>query len=51
VLVGKPEGKRPFRRSKYRWEELLWWIFSKWDGGGAWNGLISLKIGSGGRHL
>jgi hypothetical protein len=23
VLVGKPEGKRPFRRSKYRWEELL----------------------------
>jgi hypothetical protein len=21
VLVGKPEGKRPFGRSRYRWED------------------------------
>jgi hypothetical protein len=20
ILVGKPEGKRPFRRSRHRWE-------------------------------
>ena len=29
---------------------ILRLIFSKWDGG-AWNGLISLRIGSGGGHL
>jgi len=23
VLVGKPEGKRPFRRLKRRWEEYI----------------------------
>jgi hypothetical protein len=29
---------------------ILRWIFKKW-GGSAWNGLIWLRIGTGGRHL
>jgi len=28
ILVGKPEGKRPLRRHRHRWQ--LWvWIFGK----------------------
>jgi len=23
ILVGKPEGKRPFRRSRHRWEDNI----------------------------
>jgi len=23
ILVGKPQGKRPFRRPRYRWEDNL----------------------------
>jgi hypothetical protein len=23
VLVGKPEGKRPLRRPRYRWENMI----------------------------
>jgi hypothetical protein len=23
VLVGKPEGKRPFGRTRYRWEDII----------------------------
>jgi len=31
---------------------ILRWIFRKWDGaGGAWTGLIWLKIGTGGGQL
>jgi hypothetical protein len=29
VLVGKPEGKRPLRRPRRRWEIILRWIFKK----------------------
>jgi len=47
VLVGKPEGKRPFGRPKRRWEDNIKWIFKKWDGVG-WTGLIWLGIGTGG---
>ena len=32
VLVGKPEGKRPFGISRRRWEDMLKWIFRTWDG-------------------
>ena len=51
VLVGKPEGKRPLRRSKYTWkdnikvdlQEVGWW------GGMDW--IVWFRIGTGGRHL
>jgi hypothetical protein len=29
VLVGTPEGKRPFGRPRHRWEIILRWIFWK----------------------
>jgi len=32
--VGKPEGRRPLGRHGDRWEDILRWIFRKWDGGG-----------------
>jgi len=50
VLMGKPEGKRPFGRPRCRWGIILRWIFRKWDVG-AWTGLNWLRIGIGGRHL
>jgi hypothetical protein len=36
VLVGKPEGKRPFGRPRRRWKKILKWVFRKWDGGVDW---------------
>jgi hypothetical protein len=48
VLVGKPEGKRPFGRPRRRWEDR--WIFRKWDVG-VWTGSSWLRIGTGGGHL
>jgi hypothetical protein len=50
VLVGKSEEKRPLGRPRHRWEDILRWIFRKWDVG-AWNGLIWLRNGTGGGHL
>jgi hypothetical protein len=32
VLVGKPEGKRPFGRPKRRWEDNIKMIFRKLEG-------------------
>jgi hypothetical protein len=29
VLVGKPDGKRPLGRPRYRWEDNIGWIFRK----------------------
>jgi len=50
VLVGKPEGKRPLGRHRYRWKKNV-----KMDlqevGCGTWTGLIWLSIGTGGGHL
>jgi hypothetical protein len=40
VLVGKPEGKRPLRRPRRRWEENI-----KTDGK-AWTGRIWLRKGT-----
>jgi len=33
VLLGKPEGKRPLRRPRRRWENNMKWIFRKEDVG------------------
>ena len=47
VLVRKPEGKRPLRRPRHRWEDNI-----KMDlqevGFGLWNGSSWLSIGTGG---
>jgi hypothetical protein len=40
-LVGKPEGKRPLRRSKHRWEHSLEWILGK--RGKVWTRFIWLR--------
>ena len=50
VLVGKPEGKRPFGRPRRRWEDNIMMIFRKWDVG-VWTGSSWLRIGTGGGHL
>jgi len=50
ILVGKPEGKRPFGRTRRRWENNIKCIFKKWDGLG-WSGLIWLGIGTSGGPL
>jgi hypothetical protein len=42
VLVGKPEGKRPLRRPRHRWEDNMW-IFRKWDVG--WIDLVQDRDG------
>jgi hypothetical protein len=45
ILVGRPEGRRPLGRPRRRWEDNIKWIFKKLVGG-AWTGLIWLRIGS-----
>jgi len=50
VLVGKPEGKKLLGRPKHRWEDILRWIYRKWDAG-IWTGSSWLRIGTGGGHL
>jgi hypothetical protein len=48
VLMGKPEGKRPFGRPRRRWEdgirmalrEIGWWIGFNWLRIGAGGGLL-----------
>jgi hypothetical protein len=50
VLVGKPEGKIPLGKPRFRWEGNI-----KMDiqevGCGSWTDLIWLRIGIGGRFL
>jgi hypothetical protein len=50
VLVGKPEGKKPLRRPRRRWEDNI-----KMDlqevGWAAWTGFIWLRLGTRGGHL
>jgi hypothetical protein len=48
VLMGKPEGKRPQGRSRYRWEDNIKMDLQEV---GVWTGLSWLRIGTGGRHL
>ena len=50
VLVGKPEGKRPFGRPRHRWEDNIKMDFQE-VGCGAWTGSSWLRIGTGGGHL
>jgi len=49
-LMGKPEGKRPLRRPRRRWENNI-----KKDlqevGWGVWTGSNWLRIGTGGGYL
>jgi hypothetical protein len=48
--VGKPEGKIPLGRLRREWEDNIKLDLQKWDGG-AWTGLIWLRIGAGGGLL
>jgi hypothetical protein len=36
ILVGRPEGRRPFGRPRRRWRIILKLILKKWDGGMDW---------------
>jgi hypothetical protein len=38
VLVGKPEGKRPFERPRRRWEDGIKMDLSETGWGGVWSG-------------
>jgi len=49
VLVGKPEGKRTFGRTRRRLEDNIK-MDLKWDVG-AWTGSSWLRIGTGGGCL
>jgi hypothetical protein len=50
ILVGRPEGRRPLRRPRRRWEGNI-----KMDlqevGWGTWTGLSWLRMGTGGGLL
>ena len=50
VLVGKPEGKRPLRRPRPRWEDNIK-IDLQEVGCGVWTGSSWLRVGTGGGHL
>jgi hypothetical protein len=50
ILVGRPEGRRPLGRPKRRWEDNIEMDLQE-VGWGAWNGLIWLRIGTGGGLL
>jgi hypothetical protein len=45
VLVGKPEGKRTFRRSRHRWEDNIR-MDRKEIVSGLWTGCVGFRIGS-----
>jgi len=46
VLVGKPEGKRPFGRPRRKWGIILRWIFRKRDVV-VWTGSKWIRVGTG----
>jgi hypothetical protein len=50
LLVGKPEGRRPLRGPRHRWEYNIK-IDLREVGWGAWTGSIWLRIGTGGGLL
>jgi hypothetical protein len=47
---GHSRGERPLGRPRRRWEDILKWIFRKWDMP-AWTGSVWLRIVIGGGHL
>ena len=51
ILIGKPEGKSPLGRSRLRWEDNIKMCIQEVGWGGAWTGLIWLRIGTSGEHL
>jgi hypothetical protein len=51
VLVGRPEGRRPLGRPRRRWEDDIKMDLQEVGLGGAWTGLIWLRIGTGGGLL
>jgi hypothetical protein len=53
ILEGRPEGRRPLGRPRRRWEDNIKIYLQevRWGGGGAWTGLIWLRIGTGGGLL
>jgi hypothetical protein len=48
---GKPEGMRSLGRPRRRWEDNIKMDLQEMECGGAWTGLIWLRIGTGGGHL
>jgi hypothetical protein len=46
VLVGKPEGKRPHRRPRRRWEDGIKMNLGEIDWRGGWSGFTWLRIGT-----
>jgi len=46
VLMDKPEGKRPLRRHRHRWEDNSKMNLQKWDVG-VWTGSSWLRMGTG----
>ena len=50
VLVGKPQGKRPFGRPRRRWEYNIQMDLRKWDVG-VWTGSSWLRITISGGHV
>jgi hypothetical protein len=47
---GETYGNRPLGRPRRRWEDILRWIFRKWDVG-VWTESGWFRIGAGGGHL
>jgi hypothetical protein len=50
VLVGRPEGKRPLGRPRYRWEDGIRMYLGEIDRD-MWSGLNWLKLEAGSRLL
>ena len=51
ILVGRPEGKRPFGRPRRRWEDNIKSYLHRMCDVGVWVGLNWLRIRTGGGHL
>jgi hypothetical protein len=49
--VGRPEGRRPLGRPRRRWEDNIKMDLQEVGLGGAWTGLVWLRIGTGGGLL
>jgi hypothetical protein len=49
IVVGKPEGKRPFGRHRLRWEDNINMDLQE-VGSGVWDRSSWLRIGTGGGH-
>jgi hypothetical protein len=47
ILLGIPEGKRPFKRPRHRWEGTVETYLKEWN----WKAWIRLRISTIGRHL